>query len=115
MLKRDFKQKRPDEWEEKRVPNENGDGYKETPTENEAFEEYYKRQGIVPEGEWEAFMACLRTPLPATFRINGTGRFAAQLRDKLETDFFSKLQQEPMEVGSRLVARAFELPLQALA
>jgi len=55
-------------------------------------------QGIVPEGEWDAFMTALATPLPATFRINGSGKFAAQLRDKLENDFFAKLGQAPAEV-----------------
>lgn len=97
-MKRDFKEKRPDEWQERRIPNEAGDGYKKTPTESEAFEEYYQHQSVVPDGEWDAFMSCLRTPLPATFRINGSGKFAAQLRDKLETDFFSRLQQAPAEV-----------------
>ena len=43
----------------------------------------------MPEGEWDKFMTCLRTPLPVTFRINGGGRFASALRDKLQTDFFS--------------------------
>lgn len=80
------------------MPNEDGDGYQKTPTENDRFEEYYKEQGIVPEGEWEDFMNSLRTPLPATFRINGSGKFSAHLRDKLEADYFSQLQQEPLQV-----------------
>jgi hypothetical protein len=37
----------------------------------------------VPEGEWGAFMAALRRPLPTTFRINGSGRFAEGLREKV--------------------------------
>lgn len=110
VLKRDYKEKRPDVWEERRTPNENGDGYQATPTDNKAFEEYYKRQGIVPEGEWDAFMSSLRTPLPATFRINGTGRFAAHLRDKLETDFFAKLQQESIEVCTHLGTISTRMP-----
>ena len=56
------------------------------------FEEYYQRQGIVPEGEWDAFMESLRTPLPTTFRINGSGKFAADLRDHLAQDFLSSFQ-----------------------
>lgn len=56
------------------------------------FEEYYKQQGIVPEGEWDAFMESLRTPLPTTFRINGSGKFAADLRDQLAQDFLSSFQ-----------------------
>ena len=38
-------------------------------------------QGIVPEEEWDAFITQLRTPLPTTFRINGRGKFAADLRN----------------------------------
>ena len=56
-------------------------------------------QGIVPEGEWDAFMETLRKPLPTTFRINGRGRFAADLRDRLQQDFFSQFS-EHMEVGA---------------
>lgn len=56
---------------------------------NADFEEYYKEQGIVPEGEWDAFMTTLRKALPVTFRINGGGRFADYLRDKMQSDFFS--------------------------
>ena len=44
-------------------------------------------QKIVPEGEWEAFMQCLRTPLPATFRIAGAGKHAAAVLSTLRTDF----------------------------
>jgi hypothetical protein len=44
-------------------------------------------QNIVPEGEWEAFMQCLRTPLPATFRIAGAGKHAAAVLSTLRTDF----------------------------
>ena len=54
-------------------------------------------QGIVPEGEWDAFITQLRTPLPTTFRINGRGKFAADLRNRLEQDFFSQFK-EPVEV-----------------
>ena len=52
----------------------------------------------MPEGEWEDFLEALRKPLPTTFRINGTGKFAADLRDRLDNDFFARLRQEPMEV-----------------
>ena len=98
-MKRDFREPRKDTWAvERRVPNADGTGYESAPQENAAFEEYYKYQKIVPEGEWDAFMAALRTPLPTTFRINGTGKFASQLRDKLEFDFCAKLKMAPTEV-----------------
>ena len=41
---------------------------------NEAFETYYKESGVVPADEWEAFLKCMRSQLPVTFRINGGGR-----------------------------------------
>nr|XP_034956918.1 RNA cytosine-C(5)-methyltransferase NSUN2-like [Zootoca vivipara] len=48
--------------------------YPEIVKENELFELYYGKQGIVPPGEWESFMAALREPLPATLRITGYKR-----------------------------------------
>ena len=65
---------------------------------NAAFEEYYQEQGIVPEGEWDAFMVSLRTTLPTTFRINGSGKFAEELRTRLETDFLTSFSGGPIKV-----------------
>lgn len=61
---------------------------------NEAFEEYYKEQGVCPAEEWDAFIATLIKPLPTVFRINGSGRFANALRARLEDDFFSKFTSQ---------------------
>ena len=55
----------------------------------------------MPEGEWDAFLTSLRTPLPTSFRINGSGQFAAGLRDHLENDFFSKFGSGPLVVRGR--------------
>nr|PIL97782.1 NOL1/NOP2/sun family protein [Toxoplasma gondii COUG] len=38
--------------------------------ENAAFEEYYKAQKICPPQEWNMFMACIKTSLPASVRVN---------------------------------------------
>lgn len=43
-------------------------------------------------------LEALRKPLPTTFRINGSGKFADDLRDKLEADFFSKFTSAPIRV-----------------
>lgn len=67
------------------------DGFADIPRTNAAFEAYYKAQKIVPEGEWDAFLESLRTPLPMTFRINGSGKFATDLRDNLEGTLFAEL------------------------
>jgi hypothetical protein len=57
-------------------------------------------QDIVPEGEWQEFLDVLKKPLPITFRINGSGRFANELRQKLESDFFSHFSEGPVMVSS---------------
>ena len=36
-------------------------------------------------------MSSLRRTLPTTFRINGSGKFALDLRRKLETDFLADM------------------------
>lgn len=43
-------------------------------------------------------MASLRTTLPTTFRINGSGKFAEELRTQLETDFLASFTQGPVKV-----------------
>ncbi|GLC44395.1 hypothetical protein PLESTB_000474300 [Pleodorina starrii] len=65
---------------------------------NAAFEEYYRAQGVIPDGEWPDFLATLRRPLPVTFRINGSGKFADHLRDKLQRDFFAELCKDGVTV-----------------
>lgn len=74
ILKRDFKESRDNVWDPKKSRKPNGAGeYKlGFEKENEKFEEYYKAQKIVREEDWDAFMESLRTPLPTSFRINGT-------------------------------------------
>ena len=64
---------------------------KEGQNSNADFEDYYQKQQIVPEGEWNTFLKTLRTPLPTTFRINGSGKFAADLRDRLAHNFLKTL------------------------
>ena len=41
---------------------------------NRDFEEYYKRQEILPDSEWEDFITALKRDLPTTFRITGNKR-----------------------------------------
>lgn len=72
-------------------------------TQNPAFDEYYKEQGIVAPEEWDAFMEMLRKPLPAAFRINSSSQFSEEIRSILENDFMKSLQAEAIE-GGELVA-----------
>ena len=97
---RDFKRQKPNEWGADRAPRDHRTGgsaqggFNDVKKENEAFEAYYKAQKIVPEEEWETFLESLRSPLPMTFRINGSGKFATQMRDQLEGTLFAQLMRE---------------------
>lgn len=53
----------------------------------------------MPEGEWEQFVEVLKKPLPITFRINGSGRYANELRETLESDFFANFSKGPIVVS----------------
>ncbi|KAE7998034.1 hypothetical protein FH972_002613 [Carpinus fangiana] len=63
-------------------------------TQNPAFDEYYKEQGIVSPEEWDSFMEVLRKPLPSAFRINSSTQFCPDIRSQLENDFMKSLQAE---------------------
>lgn len=47
---------------------------------------------MVAPDEWDQFVAFLRTPLPASFRINSSSLFADDLRSQLENDFVHSLR-----------------------
>ncbi|KAK8846869.1 hypothetical protein IAR55_005959 [Kwoniella newhampshirensis] len=66
-----------------------GDWKKFAPTDmhNEAFEQYYKAQGIVSDEEWSDFMACLRKELPVTFRVTGSRAHAETINDIIKTAY----------------------------
>ncbi|XP_041040790.1 RNA cytosine C(5)-methyltransferase NSUN2 [Carcharodon carcharias] len=69
-----------------------GAGYQEIIKENKLYEEYYQEQKIVPEGEWDQFMATMREPLPATIRITGYKSHAEEILRCLKTKYFQELQ-----------------------
>ena len=63
---------------------------------NEAFEAYYQWQlAPILEGQWEAFDACLRLPLPVTWRISGCGKSSQALRDHMERAILPPLTDQP--------------------
>ena len=100
VMKRDFKKSRDNVWDDKKSPKPESDGtYKPYDKNNETFEKYYKAQQIVPVEEWDAFMDSLRTPLPTSFRINGSGKFAEDIRDLVENKLFSKVGEVIGEEG----------------
>ena len=49
--------------------------------------------------EWDEFILALKKPLPITFRINGQGKFADRLLEKLEANFMQQFTEGPLEVG----------------
>lgn len=49
--------------------------------------------------EWDAFVLCLKKPLPITFRINGQGRFADRLLAQMESNFMKQFTEEPVVVS----------------
>ncbi|GLU13090.1 hypothetical protein SLE2022_297370 [Rubroshorea leprosula] len=106
-----FKESRENVWKRPKTDpssdpnNPNGDNPSWQPfaTQNPAFDEYYKEQGIVSPEEWDTFVEMLRKPLPAAFRINSSGQFFEDIRSILENDFMKSLQSEAIE-GGELVA-----------
>lgn len=67
--------------------------YEELVRENKNFETYYKGQKIVPEGEWDAFITCMKENLPAAFRLTGTKIMARALLQVMQKTFFNPLSQ----------------------
>jgi hypothetical protein len=49
-----------------------------------------KGLGVVPENEWDQFMAALRADLPTTFRITSNSMFGKEIRKRLEEQFLHK-------------------------
>ncbi|KAM4875161.1 RNA cytosine C(5)-methyltransferase NSUN2 isoform 1-T1 [Thomomys bottae] len=76
-------------------------GYPEIVKENQLFEHYYRELKIVPEGEWDQFMAALREPLPATLRITGYKSHAKEILHCLKNKYFKEL--EDLEVDGQKV------------
>eukprot|EP00669_Euglena_mutabilis_P002125 TRINITY_DN12721_c0_g1_i1.p1 TRINITY_DN12721_c0_g1~~TRINITY_DN12721_c0_g1_i1.p1 ORF type:complete len:458 (-),score=127.67 TRINITY_DN12721_c0_g1_i1:903-2252(-) len=79
--------------------------------ENAAFETFYKAMGVVPDGEWAAFMASLRAPLPSSFRINQLDpALAARLLEELRTRWVPELQKAA-QVESESAAPEADAPI----
>lgn len=49
-------------------------------------------QTFIPEGEFDDFLASLRTPLPSTFRITGNRASAVDVRESLQDVYFERLK-----------------------
>lgn len=80
-----------------------GAGYADIVKENKLFEQYYKEQGLVPEGEFQEFMEALREPLPATIRITGYKSHAKEILHCLKDKYFKDIQDVEIE-GQKIEA-----------
>lgn len=89
--------------------------YSELVMENEAFESYYRAQGLMPEAEWDAFMAALRRPLPTTWRVNATSPVASAILHKLRPDDCFGLHDEARRERLVLPGGARACPPRAIA
>ncbi|XP_034267691.1 RNA cytosine C(5)-methyltransferase NSUN2 [Pantherophis guttatus] len=67
-------------------------GYPDIVKENASFEHYYGQLGIVPQEEWESFLATLREPLPATLRITGYKSHANEILRCLKEKYFKEME-----------------------
>ncbi|EPS65782.1 hypothetical protein M569_08995 [Genlisea aurea] len=104
-----FRQSRENVWKRSKSEISGGDGqlsdgddkqrthWEPFATKNEAFDEYYREQEIVPHEEWDTFIEYLRKPLPAAFRVNASSPFYEDILSQLENEFRKSLQAEDEE------------------
>lgn len=67
------------------------------PRENAKWETYYRKLGIVPESEFDQLKEACQKDLPLTFRITGTRKHAVEVRESIENDYISELQNVEWE------------------
>ena len=73
-----------EEWRNTRgdAPGQRGN-YENLVMENPRFEAFYKAQGFIADDEWDQFMTCVKSSLPACFRINEDYAFADTLKEQM--------------------------------
>ncbi len=62
---------------------------------------FFQELGFIEAEEWDAFMATMREPLPATFRITGTRLMAQHVLKCLQEKYFRQLTEVEVE-GERV-------------
>ncbi|GAA6012735.1 hypothetical protein JCM10207_005344 [Rhodosporidiobolus poonsookiae] len=65
-------------------PPKRSDTYRNVEQKNDTFETYYKQQQILPEGEYDQWLAALKEPLPTTFRLTSSRPTAAALNEHIK-------------------------------
>ncbi|CAF4417092.1 unnamed protein product, partial [Adineta steineri] len=66
--------------------------YEDIVKENALFEKYYKEMHLVPDNEWDAFLAALKEPLPVTFRVTGFRSHAFAVMHLIRERYFQPLE-----------------------
>ncbi|VDM24473.1 unnamed protein product, partial [Toxocara canis] len=59
---------------------------------NEQLFDYYKRQGLIPEHEWDSFVSSLREELPTSFRVQGCNKEAETLMKLMDERYFGAMR-----------------------
>ncbi|XP_026490725.2 tRNA (cytosine(34)-C(5))-methyltransferase [Vanessa tameamea] len=91
-----FAQRKRERKEQASNPNEKPEGdtrrpYEDIVRENATFEEYYKKQKVCPEDQWEEFMKSIKSNLPTAFRITGSKSEADALLNIVKSEYFSEI------------------------
>ncbi|CAF0917297.1 unnamed protein product [Adineta ricciae] len=66
--------------------------YEDIVKENALLEKYYKTMNLVPDDEWDAFLAALKEPLPVTFRVTGFRSHAFAVMHLIRERYFQALE-----------------------
>ncbi|CAF0846563.1 unnamed protein product [Rotaria sp. Silwood1] len=66
--------------------------YEDIVKENALLEKYYKAMNLVPDDEWDAFLAALKEPLPVTFRVTGFRTHAFAVMNLIRDRYFQPLE-----------------------
>uniref|UniRef100_A0A915AC98 tRNA (cytosine(34)-C(5))-methyltransferase n=1 Tax=Parascaris univalens TaxID=6257 RepID=A0A915AC98_PARUN len=61
---------------------------------NKELFEYYKRQGLIAEDEWESFISSLRDELPTSFRVQRCNKEAEALISLMTERYFGAMREQ---------------------
>ncbi|XP_045455997.1 tRNA (cytosine(34)-C(5))-methyltransferase [Melitaea cinxia] len=101
-----FAQRKRDRKEQEKNPEKKKEGdvrrhYEDIVRENASFEEYYKKQKVCPEDQWEEFMNSLKSNLPTAFRITGSKSEADALSNIVRSEYFSEILNMKLKVEGK--------------
>ncbi|CAR29453.1 hypothetical protein ZYGR_0AD01350 [Zygosaccharomyces rouxii] len=74
-----------------RNDDDNGRGWSELVKENEKWEQYYKKLGLISEEDWPVFKSTCQAALPLTFRITGSRAHAQEVLDLFQQRHLANL------------------------